>query len=200
MSSYNAWCATGLIDPDSLNVNVANMRLKKHPNNASSTSAGHASIWKKIAEGDNEAAVILEHDAIMLHPININIPDNQIVALGYKLQRIQDYDHAKAGAPTSVLLCQKHEGAHAYAITKNTAKALLEEIRKKDGPLGIIDNCYFTGAGMKPKGRGTKVPLGIMSPTPVIGWLRKSTIWDKSATYNHKFIESFRKHYIGKIK
>ena len=53
MSSYNAWCATGLIDTDSLNVNVANMRLKKHPNNASSTSAGHASIWKKIAESDN---------------------------------------------------------------------------------------------------------------------------------------------------
>ena len=200
MSSYQAWCATGLIDPESLDVDVTNMRLKNHPNNASCTSAGHASIWKRIAEGKDEAAVILEHDALMLHPININIPDNQIIALGYKLQRIQDYNHVKAGLPTSVLPCQKHEGAHAYAITKNTAKALLEEIHKKGGPLGIIDNCYFTGAGMKPKGRGTKIPLGIMNPTPAIGWLRKSTIWDKSATHNHTFIESFRKNYTGKIR
>jgi len=34
-----------------------------------------------------------------------------------------------------------------------------------------------------------------MSPTPAIGYLRESTIWNKSAHVNYQFIPSFAKYY-----
>jgi len=37
-------------------------------------TAGHFAIWKKIAEGTDNVGVVLEHDAIMLQPISIEIP------------------------------------------------------------------------------------------------------------------------------
>src|SRR6056300_1161956 len=48
-------------------------------------TVGHASIWKKIAEGDEDVGIVLEHDALMLHNIDIEIPQNRIVVLGYKI-------------------------------------------------------------------------------------------------------------------
>jgi hypothetical protein len=202
LSSYEAWCNTGIIDPDSNDIDVSKMRMKSHGNAASSTSAGHAALWKKISEGNDECAIVLEHDSIMLHPVDVNIPDNQIVVLGYKLYKPDDYDHISAGAPVEVLSCERHEGAHAYAITKQTATTLVNEIKAKGGPFGIIDNHYFTRHWKRrnPKQPGTTVPLGIVNPTAAIGWLRKSTIWDKSAELNFKFLDSFAKNYKGKKK
>ncbi|MDB9980518.1 hypothetical protein OAD61_00250 [bacterium] len=167
-------------------------RFIENPTNAQKAmccSAGHYGIWKAIAEGPDEAAVILEHDAIILQPVSINIPDNQIVVLGYKLTEPSRYDHIKAGPPTKLIPLQGHEGAHAYAITRNTAKFLLDEIARQS-IRSAIDNDYFI------KGqRRTSVPLSIASPTPAVGWLRESTIWSKSANRNYEFIPSFQENY-----
>ena len=82
-----------------------------------------------------------------------------------------------------------HEGAHAYAMTRKTAKFLLNEIEQK-GIRSAVDNDYFI------KGqRRTSAPLCIASPTPAIGWLRESTIWGGSANRNYEFIPSFQKNY-----
>lgn len=167
-------------------------RFIENPNQgqkAMCATAGHFGIWQKIAAGEDEAAIILEHDAIMLHPINISIPDNQIVVLGYKLVDTSKYDHIAAGPPTQIIKMDGHEGAHAYAITKKTAQTLLEEIAER-GIRSAIDNDYF----IRPQ-RITKVPISIMAPTPAIGWLRKSTIWAGSASKNYKFIPAFQRFY-----
>ena len=152
-------------------------------------TAGHYAIWKKIAEGTDEAAVILEHDAIMLQPVDIDIPDNRIVVLGYKLPDPSRYNHVNAGPPKELIDINGHEGAHAYAITKSTAQFLIHEIITK-GIRSAIDNDYFIRGQ-----RRTAVPLSIASPTPALGWLRESTIWGSSANVNYQFIPSFQQNY-----
>ncbi len=152
-------------------------------------SAGHYTIWKKIAEGSDEAACVLEHDAIMLQPVDIDIPNDRIVVLGYKLTDPSRYDHVKAGLPKEYYNLAGHEGAHAYAMTKSTAQFLIKEM-EQIGIHSAIDNDYFIY-----RQRRTQVPLAIMSPTPAMGWLRKSTIWGGSAHRNYNFIPSFQENY-----
>jgi GR25 family glycosyltransferase involved in LPS biosynthesis len=183
MMGQEAWLKTG--------IKMKFSQAKgKDPNTdgerAECCSAGHGAIWKAIADGKEEAAIILEHDAIMLHPMNLDIPDGVIVALGYKLVDPSKYNHKKAGGPTQLIDIKGHEGAHAYAITRNTARMMIEEIEER-GVLAAVDNAYFL-----PKERKTKMGLMIASPTPAIGWLRESTIWNKAATRNAPFIRSFR--------
>lgn len=156
---------------------------------AMSCTAGHWSIWKKIANGPDEVGIVLEHDAIMLHPVTIDIPDNTITVLGYKLQDPSRYDHKAAGAPRELVSINGHEGAHAYAMTKKTAKFLINELEEM-GAHSAVDNDYFIK-----NQRRTKVPLTIASPTPAMGWLRESSIWGKSAAVNYQFIPAFQKYY-----
>lgn len=183
ISVYDSWKNTGINTP-TLHALAGNTRV----DNTQCCSAGHAAIWKKISEG-NEAAIVLEHDALMLHNPNIDIPDDRIVVLGYKTQDPSRYDHLTAGPPKRVVDLEAHEGAHAYALTPNTAKAMVNEIETR-GILGCIDNAYFIK-----RQRVTNTPLAIMDPTPAIGWLRESTLWKKSATANYDFIASFSLNY-----
>ena len=180
---YESWLRTGINTPT-----VQMLAGNPHIDNTQCCSAGHAAIWKKISEG-NEAAIVLEHDALMLHNPNIDIPDNRIVVLGYKTTDPSRYDHITAGPPARVVDLEAHEGAHAYALTPSTAKAMVDEIEER-GVLGCIDNAYFIK-----RQRVTKTPLAMMDPTPAIGWLRESTLWNKSATANYDFIASFSVNY-----
>jgi len=155
-------------------------------------TAGHIHIWKMIAD-NNECAVILEHDALMLHKPEIEIPDNMIVALGYKVKDPDNYDHKKAGAPTKIENRAKHGGAHAYAINHITAKSLIKSI-EKNGTRGMVDNAYFLR-----NSRPENIKLGISEPTCAIGWLRNSTIWPKSAVDNYRpLLDSFKNNYHSK--
>lgn len=158
-------------------------------NRALCTTAGHFAIWKKVAEGTDDAVVILEHDTIILQPITIDIPDYVIVTLGYKLRDMSRYDYKSAGPPTKLIPINYHHGAHAYAITKRTAQFLINEI-ERNGIRLYIDDDYFLST------RRTSIPLNIASPTPAIGWVRQSTIWEsEKPVRNNKFIPSFQKNY-----
>ena len=152
-------------------------------------TAGHMRIWQSIIDGPDEAVVILEHDAIMLQPLTIDIPDNKIVVLGYKVTDPSRYNHKSAGPPNELIDINGHEGAHAYAITRTTARFLIEEITRQ-GIRSAIDNDYFIRGQ-----RRTAIPLSIASLTPALGWLRKSTIWGASASKNYEFVASFSKNY-----
>ncbi len=152
-------------------------------------TAGHFAIWKKIAEGTDNVGIVLEHDAIMLQPITITIPENTIVVLGYKIPDPNNYKHEEAGPPTDLIRIEGHEGAHAYAMTKRTAQFLIKELSEK-GIRSAVDNDYFIL-----RQRRTAMPLHIASPTPALGWLRESTIWGKTAHVNCEFIPSFQKYY-----
>lgn len=182
MTGRSAWLKTGIkmkfTEPSGKDP-------AKETEKAVCCSAGHAAIWKAVAEGPDEAAIILEHDALMLHPIKLNIPDSIIAVLGYKIEDPHTYQHIEAGPPVELLPTNGHEGAHAYVITKNTAKCLIDEIEER-GVLGCVDNAYFL-----PKQRKTKTGLMIASPTPAIGWIRESTIWKVSSKRNTTFINSF---------
>lgn len=181
-STQDAWKSIGIPIK-----NIDNHKAKN--NKAQFATSGHAMMWKKVYDS-GEAAVLFEHDAILLQPVNIDIPDNLIAVLGYKLENIKEYNHMAAGPPKEIVDVNGggHEGAHAYAITPHTAEILLKELEDHGIP-GAIDNTHFL------KSRKTQVPIKIVSPTPAIGWLRDSTIWNKSANKNYQFIESFQKNY-----
>lgn len=155
---------------------------------AACATAGHFMIWKKIAES-GECAVILEHDAIMLQPVDFDIPDGYIVALGYKFRDPKRYDHIAAGKTQRLLDIPHHGGAHAYAITPFTARRLIDELYTY-GVVEAIDNMYFMR-----NARWSSIPMKIADPTPAIGWLRKSTIWNDSAEMNWPPIDSFVQNY-----
>ena len=158
---------------------------------ANCASAGHAGIWTQIAKGNDEAVVVLEHDAMMLQPVDIDVPERTIGVLGYKVTDPQNYRHIEAGPPKTWIDIDGHEGAHAYVLTKDTAQYLVDEIETQ-GVRGAVDNIYFIRGQ-----RRTRIPLKIASPTPAIGWIRESTIWadGQSATSNYRFINSFDRHY-----
>lgn len=160
-------------------------------------TVSHLMIWKKIADNE-ECAVILEHDALMLNLIDIDIPDNVLVCLGYKVKDPENYNNEEAvknskGGIQRLEARKYHGGAHAYTITFVTARKLLQNIKGISG-LGNIDNAYFLG----PKGR-EGVPLNIINPIAAIGWLRESTIWNKSAIDNYApILDSFKNNYKSK--
>ena len=158
---------------------------------AACATASHFKVWKQIYER-RETAIILEHDSVMLQPVTIAIPDNIIVALGYKFKNPALYDHVTAGPPKEIMKIPSFAGAHAYAITWRTAKLLLDEL-EEHGVTRAIDNFYFMRIN-EPGDTESRVPLAIASPTPAICWLRKSTIWDEPSTLNYDLIESFCKN------
>jgi hypothetical protein len=153
---------------------------------AACATVSHATLWHRIV-ARKEVAVILEHDAIMLQPVTIDIPDGTIVTLGYKLRDPSSYDCVRAGPPQGLTSLDGHEGAHAYAITSNTAAMMMDELNTKGVSLPI-DNMFFL------KSRRTDIPLSIADPTPAIGWIRESTIWKESSTLNYPFIDSFARN------
>lgn len=158
---------------------------------AASATAAHMNVWKLIAER-RECAVILEHDALMLHPVqDMFIPDDMIVNLGYKLKDPTRYDHEAAGPPEEIITITEQHGCHSYIITHVTAENLLEEV-SVSGVLVAIDNSHFMRDD--PKFR-SYMSMGMMSPTPAITCPRESTIWgDESLEVNAPFIDSFKNH------
>lgn len=159
---------------------------------AACATASHYLIWKLIADR-RECAIILEHDSIMLQPIDLDIPDERIVALGYKYHNYKDYDHTAAGPPQEIVDVRRHSGAHAYCITHRTAEMLLEELKLR-GVLNAVDNFYFMRIN-DPGDTESVIPLSLMLPTPAICWLRESTIWPAGpSTLNYDVKDSFLQH------
>ena len=180
-----AWISTG--------IEIANFdNFRANNAKAQCCTAGHAHIWKKIAEG-NEPAIVLEHDAIMLHYPKIQIPDDTLVVLGYKVSNPTQYDHSTAGPPEKLVTVLGHEGAHAYALTPKTAQMYIDHLGKH-GIKGAVDNIYF----LKKRKIVPKNGSMITDPICALGWIRQSTIWGKSATRNYEPIGSFQQHWSGK--
>jgi 2-polyprenyl-3-methyl-5-hydroxy-6-metoxy-1,4-benzoquinol methylase/glycosyltransferase involved in cell wall biosynthesis len=167
-----------------------------HPGAASAT-ASHFALWRRIRDS-KETAVVLEHDAVMLHPVKLPIPSGSIVNLGYKLRDPSIYDHERAGEPAEIVDISSHLGAHAYAINHVTAAMLLEEL-KSVGVEHAIDNFYFS---REIKGVSS-VPVSIVDPIAALAWVRKTTIvWDKEEAWevNANFLPSFSGNLKGKYE
>jgi predicted O-methyltransferase YrrM len=90
---------------------------------------GHIEIWRKIAAG-TEAGIVLEHDAIVKGDYtHLEVHDGQILHLGPRVEYASDYEFPDK--PDAYLKARRHEGAHAYAMTPNTAKFLIEQVERE---------------------------------------------------------------------
>ena len=189
LDNYSVWEQLGLFLP----------RGPKHQANSQKANAvcctsSHYNIWKTMIERGDECAVILEHDAYMLHKVDIDIPDNHLVALGYRIQKLSDYNHNAAGPPREIVSVDKHSGTHAYAININTASSLVNQLRAGDKPRGCIDQHLFNAHKLK---RQLECEISITDPISAVALVRKSTIQNKSATSNGFRIISFMENYSG---
>ena len=165
------------------------------PNGAAGCTMSHAALWKKIAD-EKDCAIILEHDAIMLQPCNIDIPDDRLVSMGYKYYNAHKYDYETAGAPKQVVDVDHNHGSHAYAVTHIMAQTLVDELIEH-GIRNAIDNVHF----LPMRRQFTKTKMAIVDPICALGWLRDSTIWGKSATENNvrEMLKSFKDNFSGDI-
>ena len=153
---------------------------------AASASFSHYKIWEKIRD-NKETAIILEHDAIIFWPVDLEIIDNTIVNLGYKVNDISKYDYNTAGKPNKIINIDQHSGAHAYAINYKTAEFLLKEL-EEIGAKYSIDATYFLP---RREEEVSKISLALVEPIAALGWVRISTIDPYATNYNYKMVESF---------
>lgn len=146
-------------------------------------TASHLKLWRVIAEQPHACAV-LEHDAVVKHNFyDQEIPDNKLVMLGYRVLKATDYEHP--GGDVSFMDINKFEGTHAYAITPNMARHMIERMEgfytkqfggvntTIDGILSIQDHFGIARC--------------VMDPPPVVcvvGENRISTIQGRPAQYN----------------
>lgn len=160
---------------------------------AAGCTASHAHLWKQIAD-KKECAIILEHDAIMLHKLTLDIPHDRIVVLGYKYYNASKYDHNTAGAPQRLVDVDFHPGSHGYALTYEMAQMLCDEL-VREGVQLPIDNRHF----LPSRSRFTQTKMAITDPICSMGWLRESTIWGKSASENNtkQMLQSFKDNFSG---
>lgn len=146
----------------------------------------HVAIWKKMIDENIPQAIILEHDAIMLHPFNLDVPDNAIVALGYRLRNPKSYNHKNTEEPQKIYRVRTHRGSHAYALTRNTAQTLYSGVLRRKSA-GCIDIHVFSSNKYR-----EGVELMICDPICSIAWIRQSTIQARPSDSNYEPIKSFR--------
>jgi GR25 family glycosyltransferase involved in LPS biosynthesis len=73
---------------------------------AASASFSHFKLWDKI-KNEKTPCIVLEHDAIVLHKLDLNIPDNMILNLGYKVSNYKAYDSISAGPSKKIIEIDK---------------------------------------------------------------------------------------------
>lgn len=155
---------------------------------ASNCSASHYLLWSIIAQNpDYKVFMILEHDAIVLEKPDFSVEDNVLYTLGYKFRDVNELRN-RTNERQETIEIESHEGAHAYIITPSTARKLLLELKELQ-PNIAIDDVFFLRHSKNCK---SDVPLKIVSPTPAVAWLRKSTIWTKASTLNKKIVAKLK--------
>ena len=125
------------------NLNL-NPRLD-HPDNIihlkeAMCSTGHINLWDRIYRMHKGAVAIFEHDAVVKRDIrSIDVEDNEIAFLGYRLDSSDDYECVDD--PFTKLPIKEFSGTHAYAITPNTAKYLYDTVKRKSFFSSLCENC-----------------------------------------------------------
>jgi len=148
---------------------------------------GHFNIWKAIAES-GEVGVILEHDAVVKADYsNLVVNDGEILFLGPRVYSREDYGFpSQYQSIPDYIDVDFYYGAHAYMITPNTAKAMLEELERIEQILMPIDGLL----GLRNK---FDMKLKAVDPAFVICETNnhKSFNFDKPDTRNRKYFDKF---------
>jgi len=149
-------------------------------------TVGHFQIWKQIAES-GEIGVVLEHDCVVVGNYNnLTVNDGEILFLGPRL-----FDRSQYVFPTDSEVDYHdvgyYNGAHAYAITANTAAMLLAELDRTKTILMPIDGLL----GLKNK---FNMKLKTVDPSFVISEIgnhRKSFNFDQPDITNRYYFPKF---------
>ena len=146
-------------------------------------TASHLKLWHTIASMPHACAVF-EHDAVVRHNFyNYEIPDNKLVMLGYRVMQAEDYEYPNE--EMTFMDINKFEGTHAYAITPNMAKYMIE--RMKGYYTQTFGGVNTTIDGILSIHDSFGIARCVMDPPPVVcvvGNERISTIQGRPAAYN----------------
>ena len=158
-------------------------------------TASHLKLWYTLAEQPH-ASCVFEHDAIVRHNFyGTEIPNNKLVMLGYRVSRADDYVYP--GGDVTFVDINKFEGTHAYAVTPNMARYMIDRMKGTyteqhggvdttiDGILSIHDNFGIERC--------------VMDPPPVVCVVgnRISTIQGRPAEYNTNVTTGFERGLVG---
>lgn len=139
--------------------------LNKYTQGNNNCNASHIKTWQRIAE-IQKPCLVLEHDAIVKGNVtNIDIPDMSVVTFGNRVGNLDMYE--PIGPIERLVEIQKNMGAHAYAITPNTAQWLVD-YGKKDGVNFNVDVFLMID-------KTSGLPLYMTEPPQVVCWPRVST-------------------------
>lgn len=145
-------------------------------------TASHLKLWRVVAEQPH-ACCIFEHDAIVRHNFfDTEIPDNKLVMLGYRVLKAEDYEYPNEDV--TFMDINKFEGTHAYAVTPNMARYMIER-------MGGFYTTTFGGVNTTIDGilsihDSFGIARCVMDPPPVVCVVgdRISTIQGRPAQYN----------------
>lgn len=150
-------------------------------------TVGHINIWKQIVES-GETGVVLEHDAVVKADYsNLQVNDGEILFLGPRIYERNDYKFpTQYQSNPDYIDVDFYYGAHAYMITPNTAKAMLDELDRIKQILMPIDGLL----GLRNK---FDMKLRTVDPAFVICETanRKSFNFDKPDTRNREYFDKF---------
>ena len=128
-------------------------------------TASHIKAWRRIIELDS-ACLIFEHDSVLKGSISgINIDDASVVILGH---RIVDHNLYTPETPFQELLeVDKAIGTHAYAITPNTASALVADFEVNKVRHNLDHYLMFY--------KHSGLPLFVVEPPQAVCWPRMAS-------------------------
>jgi GR25 family glycosyltransferase involved in LPS biosynthesis len=105
-------------------------------------STGHIHIWQLILKsGFTGAVAVFEHDAVVKRDFrSIDVKDNELVFLGYRMDSADDYECTPDEFEKHTI--KEFSGTHAYAITPSTAEYLLDKVsQQRDKFNKLCENC-----------------------------------------------------------
>ena len=125
--------------------------------------ASHIKAWRRIIELD-QCCIVLEHDAVVKGNVkNIEIPEMSVVTFGHRVMEERFYE--PIGEIQDLVKINKSLGSHAYSITPETAKFLIDDAEKNKVRENIDIQLFY-----KPI-----LDLYVVDPPQAVCWPRKTT-------------------------
>lgn len=158
-------------------------------------TASHLKLWHTLA-AQPHASCVFEHDVILRHNIyDLEIPDDKLVMLGFRVGAAEDYQYP--GGDVSFIDITKFEGTHAYAVTPNMARAMIDRMSGYyTDEFGGVDTTIDGILSIHDK---FGIQRCVMDPPPAVCVVgnRISTIQGKPAEYNISVTPGFEKGMVG---
>ena len=123
-----------IIEKNSININCFDERYSRKEN-AISCFLSHFYLWKKCLDL-NEKIIIFEHDAVIKTKIDTNLNFNRLLSIGKP--SYGKYNIPKNIGVNKLTSKQYLPGAHAYIITPEGARELIERSKIEAKPVDVF--------------------------------------------------------------